>query len=191
LPLTGDTRALQALARNLKALGTPGSPLERRWSATVREPFKPAVQAMYSEGAGPDGPWKPTVKGRQPFTGRRMPQMVAVKRVPGGFVVAWRRGWMLAQDEGHVFAARRQAQASRFFDKNGRRIGLGSLNRRALRLKFVEERTTASHAVGQRMLPARPQQPRGRMPEAWGAAVNRGAEKGMRALMEKVTGDAD
>lgn len=131
MPLTGDTRALQALQKNLRALGTPGSPAERRFLATVRKPLKPAVQAMYTSGTGPDGAWTPRADGKPALVSAKLPGMVAIARIPGGFLIAWRRAWMAAHDEGHTFAARAVAAGrSLFFSKNGRLVAQSRFERR-------------------------------------------------------------
>src|SRR5579864_3968684 len=146
---------------------------------------------MYAQSADPFGSaWTRDKDGRPAYQSKKMGNAVGIKRARGGLDVHLWVKWIRAADEGHTFPPRTQAEASRFYDDKGRRIKLGALNRRALRLKFVEERKTAAHGVGGRVLPPRHMDPRGRMPSAWGEAINRGAERGMRDFKAMVTGDA-
>lgn len=190
MPLQGPTVELRALAKKMQALGTPGSPLERRFLGRVREGFKPVVKDMYRTGTGPDGSaWAPTKKGKQALASRKMPGMVAVKRIPGGLLLAWRRAWMVAHDEGHTFPARQVKAESAFltFDKRGRLIKASrALYKRGVKAgqarAGVYQTFARAHTIGRRVLPPRHQLPRGPLPAPWLAGILRGAEAGFREI---------
>lgn len=184
-------RELRAFERQFRALGTPGSSTERAFLATVREELKPEIRNMYSSSADPFGSaWTRDKDGRPAYQSKKMGNAIGVARIAGGLAVREWVKWIRAADEGHTWPERTQQVA---LDKNGRMVrltkrmkrgqyGPAALNRRA---QLVQDRR-----VGARTLPPRRQQPGGRMPDAWGAAINRGAERGMTEALTKATGNA-
>ena len=183
--LTGDFGKLKKLGAAVEALAKPGGKPQARLAVSVIGELRRGPLAdQYRTGAGPAGQWTRRADGKPALVSRKLPQMISAKPTDIGARFVWRSPMMVAHHEGHMFAARTGGGHSIFLDENGRSIKLGKLNRRALRRRFVQEVVIARHRVGVRVLPARPQYPRGTMPGPWAEAISAGLRSGMQRWHE-------
>lgn len=178
---SGDFDKLKRLARSVEQLADPnGRPQRTIARKVITELRTGPLREQYRTGIGPEGAWQPRkADGRPALVSRKLPTLVRGRPVRGGAVFEWRSAIMKAHHEGHVFPARRGGGQSLFYDERGRLIRLGRLSARAFRYKFVAERITRAHGIGARVLPPRPQYPRGPMPDSWRRPIERGLRAGM------------
>lgn len=209
--------AVGKLGRAFDRFATPGGPVERAFLARIRAGLQPEVRRMYQDSADPFGSaWTRNEDGSPAYHTNKMGHAIHLGRVDGGLVVRYTVKWIKAADEGHTWPARQQGAGAAFFDADGKflsakqRKRLGGkrtvviaegnsaryyVNRRdkATGDRFAtligRGKLVAGHTVGPRVLPERQQEPRGRMPDKWGDAINGAAALAMNDFLSKATGN--
>jgi hypothetical protein len=191
MPLRGDTSKARALARSLRDLADPSGRAQAEITREVVREVRGVLKEQFAAGVGPYGMWPLTTRGRQALVSRKLPQDFRGEGIPGGARFWSRVPWLRAHHEGHVFPARAGGGQSLFFNEGGRLLRLGRLTARGLRTRFVSERVTRGHTIGQRVLPKReiyPDRGVGSSP-TWSAHLNHAARVGMQRWRDRATRD--
>lgn len=184
MALTGDFAAMQRLRDRLES-----ADVQRDAAHAVVIGGRALMRAEFASSTDPSGdPWVETTRGVAALASKNLQNVV------GGVVVgddeaAFSSGvdWLGAHNAGHEFPARTGGGQSTFFDRAGRKIKMGALSKRALKMKFIEERVAAHHRVGARVLPRRQIRPDGGapLPPAWAEMVRQAAAGAMKRALKK------
>lgn len=208
MAFVGDFRNLRNLSERVADLARAGSKARKDISNGVGLAVRYQIQVQFATGTGPDArEWTRTKRGKLALVSRKLPQDFAWRAESAGLIFYSRVPWLRAHHDGHRFPAHNAAARSAAVDAIGSRFVKFKELRRALRTKNVERIdsdrgslwvkkfknkskllvrsiTIREHAVGARILPARPIYPTGKIPEAWAVAMNRGAQAGFEKWAE-------
>jgi len=146
-------------------------------TSAVNKAVRAVLRDEFKAGAGPNGPWQLTTRGKQPMQSKKLPGAFKGKVNASGILFTGRtkRDLLAALNAGHVFSARK-VQANRqylSFTKNGRLVaGRKLFNKKNQLRRGAYQRFAAAHTVGPRTLPARPMYPDGALPPTWDEPIS-------------------
>src|SRR5512147_2482998 len=186
MPLEGDAGRIRKLRADIGQLAR-GTVLLRGIDREVKGQLK----QEFATGAGPYGPWKNTVRGKQALQSKKLPQAFKSEIGPTGlrYSAKSKRDLLTAHQEGHEFPERQVAANKQFltFNSKGRRIkDSRALNKRGEVKRGVYQIFARAHQVGKRVLPERKIVPEGTdVPPPWENAIERGATVAMQRWYER------
>jgi len=193
MPFRTPDGRLHALEKDLRGLGNPSGFGQRMILMGIRRAIlRGPLRQEFQTGVGPDGPWQPTVRGRQALLSRKLPGAFEGELLAGAvqFEGAVRRNWLLAHQLGARFKSRSVEANKQYltFNRAGRLIkNSKALNKKGAVRRGVVQTFARAHSIGVRVLPARPMIPTGTiLPPSWNAAAAAGAEDGLQRWMAKV-----
>jgi hypothetical protein len=190
MPMEGRAEALSAIEKLIRDIGDPSGEFQTRYVAKVVASVREILREEFATGEGPYGKWQPTASGKPALISKKLPQAFTGEPAPGGAVFYSRIPWLRAHHTGHVFAARTVGENKQFlsFSKQGKLVAERKIfNRKGEVKKGAYQRFARAHAIGKRVLPARPIYPNpGRaLPEKWARAIGKGAEEILRVWASK------
>jgi hypothetical protein len=169
--LTGDFAALKKLRRDLADLARPGGKGQTAIGKAVGLEGRKVLQQEFASGEGVAGEWAEKRRGGQALKTKKIPSTITADPTGTGVLFRSVIDWLEAHQEGHIFPPRAAGGQVLTFGKNGRLLS----EKRARRRKLVFDVISKAHAIGQRVLPARPFFPIDALPPTWVEAVRRGA----------------
>lgn len=178
MPITGDFAKLKKLSRSLRDMANKTGNTQRDVARATIPKIKKVFAEQFKTGAGPDGPWLQTKRGKQALQSRKLASDFKGRAIPGGVSFWSPVKWIMTHHRGQVFAARHAAARASILRFNGK--GRLVTAKRFEKIKKGRAVFARAHTIGARTLPARPLYPTRSLPSKWAAAINAGALEAMR-----------
>jgi hypothetical protein len=172
--LTGDFAALKKLRRDLADLARPGGKGQTAIGKAVGLEGRKVLQQEFASGEGVAGEWAEKRHGGQALKTKKIPSTITADPTGTGVLFRSVIDWLEAHQEGHTFPPRRASGQLMIFRK-GRLVSAARAAKGWVGPKSWRDVISKAHAIGQRVLPARPFFPIDALPPAWVEAVRRGA----------------